>query len=108
MKTIILTLALIAFVTISAFKIVGEKDKAIVNKIEGYYIFTDCKPASDYEYLGEVHTSGFMSLRSSSQYTDVRNVLIKKAKKEYPRADGLIFTFVTGSADRCEAIMIKE
>lgn len=84
-----------------------RKDFAIVNMVEGYYIYVDSKPMKEYTYLGTVDGRG-MSLGGSSQYVDVRNSLIKRAKKEYPRADGLIFTFVTGARDKVDAIQFKD
>jgi hypothetical protein len=83
-----------------------KKSSADVNQVEGYYIFTDSKPVLEYEYLGTVKFNGGLGF-SSEQYTDVRNKLIKRAKKEFPRADGIIFYFATGSADRADLIKFK-
>jgi len=80
-----------------------NKKTAEVEQMEGLYIFTDCEPVLEYEYLGTVKASiGF-----SAQYQSVRNKLIKKAKKEFPNAEGLIFHFKAGGTDRCDAIKYK-
>lgn len=90
--------------TFTAFQTIEQrKDIAAVNKIEGYYIFVDSKPIADYEYLGTVESK----FARTPQYTDVRNKLIKAAKEQYPRADGLIMTFVTGTKDKAEVIKFK-
>ncbi len=103
MKKILISAA--ALIVIFGFTIQTiKKNTAEVNQVSGYYIFTDCKPTQEYTYLGEIKSSGSFG---GSQYADVRDRLIKKAAKEYPKADGLIFTFVSGSADKCEAIMFK-
>jgi hypothetical protein len=107
MKTKILLAACVAVFLFSAFTVLTDKNKAVVSQIEGYYIFTDCKPEAEYIYLGEVHTPAVNLFRTQQQYTDIRNLLIKKAKKEYPRADGLIFTMVSGGQDKCEAVQFK-
>lgn len=83
-----------------------KQNLAEVNRVQGYYIYIDCRPAVEFDYLGEVARGGAFSFKSP-QYNDVRNALIDKARKQFPHADGLIFTFVTGGADRCEAIKFK-
>jgi hypothetical protein len=44
----------------------------------------------------------------SGQFQDVRDVLLKKLKKEYPQANGVIFNFHDGGTDKCDAIKFKE
>lgn len=103
-------LVLIGSATLFSSFQTGEtrKDFAIVNMVEGYYIYVDSKPMKEYTYLGTVDGRGMSLGGGSSQYIDVRNNLIKRAKKEYPRADGLIFTFVTGARDKVDAIQFKD
>lgn len=91
-----------------SFKIDATKDdvkqeNAVVSQIEGVYIFTDCKPLSQYDELGvvELYFSG------DTQYQSIRDNLIKKAKKKYPEADGLIFDFNKRGVDKCLAIDFK-
>lgn len=82
-----------------------KNSTAEVNQVEGLLIFTDCKPVKEYEYLGTVksNTGGFGNL----QYEGVRNRLIKKVKKEYPKADGAIMYLNYGQADKADAIKFK-
>lgn len=86
---------------------VSDKNKSLAEaeQIEGLYIFTDCKPVAEYEYVGTVksNTLGF----GDSQYTGVRDRLIKNCKKDYPEANGIIITLVTGKKDKADAIRIK-
>jgi len=101
---------LIGIISLSflAFKVANYEPKnstAEVDQYQGFYIFVDSKPVKEYEYLGTLQYG--MSLMGSGQYQDVRDKLIKKAKKEYPKADGLIFTFKDGGTDRCDAISFK-
>jgi len=84
----------------------SDKATATVNQVGGIYIFTDSKPNSDYNYLGTVKSGGGFSF-ASPQYQPIRDMFIKKIKKEYPQADGIILYFVTGGADRAEAIQLK-
>lgn len=76
---------------------------AEVDQLQGYYLFINAKPVKEYNYLGTVK----YNLVGCSQYQDVRDWLIKKIKKKYPEANGIIFTFSNGSADQADAIQFK-
>jgi hypothetical protein len=98
----------LSLTTVFAFTVASFEPKhstAEVNKVEGLLIFSDCKPVLEYEYLGTVKSStgGF----GNPQYEGVRNRLIKNAKKEYPRADGIIVYLNYGQADKADAIKFK-
>ena len=80
-----------------------RKDLAIVNRMENLYVFTDSTPVTEYEYLGTVK----VSVVWSGQYQNVRNSLIKKAKKKYPQAEGIILHMKAGGTDRADVIMFK-
>jgi hypothetical protein len=83
-----------------------KKSTAEVEQQEGIYIFTDSKPVKDYDYLGTIKTSGVISF-GDAQYSGVRDKLIKKCKKDFPNAEGIIFTFKSGGADKADAIKFK-
>lgn len=77
---------------------------ADVERIEGLYIFTDSKPVKEHEYLGTVdYKVGW----GGTQYTQVRDKLIKRAKKEYPKADAVIISLNSGQADKADVIIFK-
>lgn len=107
-KHIIYSAITIAFITLSAFTVQHalKKGYAEVEQEKGIYIFVNSKPLMEYEFLGEIksNTGGF----GSTQYTEVRNRLVDKCAKEYPRADGMILHFRSGKADVAEAIRFKE
>lgn len=63
----------------------SAKNSATVNQVEGIYIFTDCKPVREYEYLGSVN-----ALTANGYYEQVRSASIKQGKKKYPTMDALI------------------
>lgn len=83
-----------------------NKDNALarVNKKQGVYLFTDCEPVQDYEYLGTVKAGLTFT---SGQYEAVRDVLIKKTLKKYPNANGIIFHFYDGGVDKADAIQFE-
>lgn len=83
-----------------------KKSSAEVEQYQGLYVFSDSKPVKEYDYLGTVkrNTGGF----GGGQYTDVRDGLIKRAKSDYPAANGIILILKAGAADRADAIRIKE
>jgi len=75
---------------------------AEVEQVQGCYIFIDSRPVKEYKYLGTCKYT--IAWVGSGQYQDVRNRLIKRIKKEYPEADGIIFHFHDGGEDRADAI----
>lgn len=93
-------LALVGFTTSNY---VTKKSTAEVEQMEGVYLFVDSKPVTEYEYLGTVK----ISFAWDSQYTGVRDKLIKKGKKDFPNADGFILQFKSGGQDKCDAIKFK-
>ena len=107
-KTVIYAIIGIGFIMFSGFIIVEnfKNSYAEVNQLKGYYIFVDSRPLHEYEYLGEVKGPGVGF--GSGQYSEVRNKMIDRLAKEYPKADGIILHFQTGAKDRAEAIKFKD
>ena len=85
----------------------ARQNTAEVEQIQGLYVFVDSKPVLEYDYLGTINgTGGRASL--NPQYTVVRDILLKRAKKDYPTADGIILHLNAGGRDRCDVIKFKE
>lgn len=78
--------------------------ESIPNQVQGLYIFTDSKPKNDFKYLGTVKSTGTFG---NPQYENVRDRLIKQAKKEFPKGNGLIIDLRTGQADKADVILIE-
>jgi hypothetical protein len=59
-----------------------------VEQQQGVYIFVQSKPTAQYDYLG--------SIKVPQQFTgephEQLNTALKKLKKEFPSANGIIFT----------------
>ena len=87
-----------------AFQIMADKSAARVEQYEGIYIFTDCKPVEAYDYLGSVKYSGGFG---DANYTSVRDVLLKRTKKDHPTADAIILHLKAGDTDKADAIKFK-
>ncbi len=108
MKKIILGSIIGVFMTtIFAFTATNydpKKSTAEVDQFEGLYVFVDSKPVKEYEYLGTVTASITLG---DTQYTGCRDRMIKKCKKDYPQADGIIITFKSGGTDKADAIKFK-
>ncbi|MDR1866378.1 MAG: hypothetical protein LBR08_12535 [Bacteroidales bacterium] len=83
----------------------AKKSTAEVARLQNLYVFSDSTPVKDYEYLGTVKI--VIRLLGSGQYTDIRDALIKKAKKEYPDAEGIILNPKDYGADRADVIKFK-
>jgi len=89
--TVMLALLTSLFIVmLSSFVNPDEKSMARVNFVQGFYVFTDSNPVSDFETVGtEIISMG----AGSTNYEKVRDVLLKRARKDYPSADGLIISF---------------
>lgn len=107
-KSIFLTTAiLLGFIT----NLYSQNNIAVVNKIQGFYIFTDNQPLAEYDVIGEVTTDGNNDVdirNSGGQYQAVRDYLIKTARQANYTADGLILSFVDGGTDKAVMIKFKE
>lgn len=93
-------------VIIPAFKkanYIPNESTAEVNKIDGFYVFTDSKPVLPFDLLGDVEL-GFVS---GTQYEDIKLNLIKRAKKKYPDGDGIILNLDKHGIDKCSVIQYK-
>jgi len=102
------SILLLAYLAINLFSFntnndLPKKATAEVATIEGLYIYTDSKPVMPYDSLGKVNI-GFIV---GTEYRQIRNNLIKRAKKKYPNAEGLIINYSTKALDIDEAIVIK-
>lgn len=101
MKKIILAIAILA-IMFTAFTVLVEKDKAIVDQKEGLYVFMLSKPVAEYEYLGSVKKT----IAWSGKPEEMLNSMIRKVKNDYPQANGIIFTDI--DMDQADAIKIKD
>jgi len=107
-KNIFLTIAiLIGFMN----NLFSQNNIATVNKINGFYIFTDNQPIAEYDVIGEITTKGHNDpdiTSSGAQYQPVRDYLIKTARQANYTADGLIVSLINGGTDKALIIKFKE
>lgn len=99
-------LPILVLVVFASWKITTDKSAAKARQVEGLYIFSDCQPAGDYEVLGTVKRTGAVSFKSA-QYESVRDILIKRAKQDYPMGEGLILDLRDGGTDKADVIKFK-
>jgi hypothetical protein len=107
MKYLILPFLLLTFTN----NVFCQNNIAVVNKIQGFYIFNDCLPLSDYDVIGEISTDGNTDKEikmSKGQYIPVRDFLIKSARQVNYNADGLIITLVNNGIDKAVIIKFKD
>jgi hypothetical protein len=71
--------------------------------VDGLYIFCDSKPIMPYDSIGTIEL-GFVS---GTQYQTIRDNLIKRSKKQYQKADGLILHLNKKGVDHCTVIKFK-
>lgn len=92
--------ALLAF-THAGF--VPSPSTAQVKQMDGLYIFTDAEPVLPHDSLGMVEL-GFVT---GTQYESIRSNLIKRAKDQFPEAQGLVMQLDKKGIDRCKAIRFR-
>lgn len=102
MKKVFLVLMAAVTILLTAFTVSSDKGTAKVEQVEGMYIFMLSKPTAEYEYLGTVKKS----LAWTGKPEEMLNSIVKKVKKEYPKADGIIFTTI--AMDKADAVKFKE
>jgi hypothetical protein len=107
----------LSIISIIAFKVVNYEVKnntAEVTQYQGYYIFTDCKPVKEYDYIGtvaanEVQYTGGLTYGGLT-YDQLANNLITIAKRKIKRrklGDGNAF-IIHPESETADFIKIKE
>lgn len=90
MKNITIVAIILASVTLLAVDRANTPDKskytAEAKKHGDLIIFVECEPINEYEQLGTVK----LGIVGDCDWQVIREKLIKKAKKEYPEAHGLM------------------
>lgn len=79
----------------------ADKSAAVVSSEQGVYIFVQCKPVAEYEYLGTIKKS----VALTGEPSEMLNAMLKKLKKDFPAADGIIFT--SADMDKADAVKFK-
>lgn len=107
MKKLVITAALTAFFYAGYAQTTEPKQtrssEALVNQEDGYYIFMFSRPQKQYEVLGTIEKSGLVW---SGKPREMMNIILRRVKKNYPKADGIIFKGV--AMDEAEAIKFSE
>lgn len=101
MRKLLVVIAATALLSASITEYVVKKATAEVDQVEGLYLFFNAAPVSDTEYLGTVK----VGMTWDSKTTTRRDAIIKKVKKEYPEAEGIVFK--AWDFESAEAIRFK-
>ena len=97
MKKTILILSILAIILFS-FRMTSESHNAQVYKWQGFYVFMECAPGSDYTVLGSVKEKGIvLTGRPKEMFTTI----LQRVRKDYPTADGVIFDPANGQHANC-------
>ena len=104
MKKYLLLCSFIALgIILGAFiPILSDHSSAAVEQREGIYIFIYSKPTPAYDYQGSIKKS----FAISGGPEEMLNSMIRKCKKDYPQAQGIIF--ISASMDKADCIKFKE
>ena len=70
------------------FKSTTDKNMARVEQAEGKYVFIQSKPVKEYEVLGTVKKTGLVW---SGKPKEMYRTILRRAHKEYPNCDAVIF-----------------
>lgn len=82
------------------------KQSANANVYQAVSVFTDCNPVQPYDVLGDIKVSSSGGFGNDS-YNSQRDAAIKKLKKDYPTADGILISFKGNGACMATAIKFK-
>lgn len=94
----VLAIFILGSIALVAFKQGEDKGLARVNRYQGYYIFVQSQPINEYDVLGTVKKTGIVW----TGYPDeMFNTLIRRMKRDYPIADGIIFDDVAMQHATC-------
>lgn len=74
--------------TVIKFKESNNKSKALVNIYQGVKIFLDSEPLTEYEVIGSINKL----LSWTGSLSEYRNGIVKKTRKKYPNAEGVILS----------------
>jgi len=80
-----------------------EEDHSLarVNRYQGVYVFVDCSPVAEYQYLGNCNSTNDIF---KTQYTPLRDKLINICTHKYKDANGIILHLISNGKDTAEAI----
>lgn len=95
---VIIGVSFTAVIGASIENYVVNKNTADVQAYQNIRVFTDCKPVAEYEYIGTVK----VTFASNGFYSELRDILIKNARKQYPNAEGIII-----NKDKADVIRFK-
>lgn len=104
----------ITLIFVTVFGLISFKNQEIqlkptsaeVNRLNGMAVFIESEPIMEYEVLGDVRYDGTFGI--TGQYQEARDALIKKAKKKYNNADGIIIRFCNNCTDRADVNKFKK
>lgn len=65
-----------------------QMNGATVSQMGGLYMFVESQPTAPYDVMGTVKKTG---VSWSGGATEIANIMIKRANKDYPGCQGLIF-----------------
>ncbi len=87
------------------------KGDAVVDQIQGIYIFRGVTPKHEYKFLGQVKAgSGFMKVVMEDSDSDDKVIqkLITRARKSFPDTDGIIIYLSKDSKDMADCVKFTE
>ena len=103
---LMISFLILSFLSFSFQEIQLKPTSAEVNRLNGMAVFIESEPMMEYDVLGDVKYDGTFGV--TGQYQEVRDALIRKAKKKHKEADGIIIRFCNGCSDRADVIKFKK
>ena len=100
-KTTLTTLLLLAILFAWCQQPPVKNTTAEANQMQGITLFCLSKPVAKYTYLGSVK----IRVAWTGQPEEMLNIALRKIKKDYPAAEGVIFT--TPNMDQADVIKFE-
>ncbi|MBI5856701.1 MAG: hypothetical protein HZB42_03540 [Sphingobacteriales bacterium] len=116
MKQLFIVAGIIVLLAFTGSHNQSEKNNAEVNQVQGLYIFSDSKPKHHYEYLGTVIANETQVGKTALgqpvytcfcdlTYSQLRDNLIKLAKKKFKEGNGII---IDAGSNKGDVIKLNE
>lgn len=86
-KLLFSLLVVLSALTFVGFKAISNHASATVDSEQGLFLFVKSKPTEEYDFLGTVKTGAVIP---NYKFETILDILIKRAKKDFPAGDGLI------------------
>lgn len=100
-KALLFVFVMVSFILLAMHNNLSDSRLAKVKTVRGVNIFMYSEPVGEFEYLGTIK----ISLAITGQPKEMINMALNKLAKQFPQANGIMFT--DDQMEKADAIKIK-